>query len=305
MEEVKENKSIVTSYRLAQDTKEKLQQQLKDLGMTQEQYFNKVVSVMEIENVKQNSFLSKDTTIIQSNLDAILNSFISIADSSNNLIGNKDVELQELKEKYKDMLFTKDGSITQQKQELQEVYNKLIVLQTDNDNNNNKLMKQLDQMKNNLEDKTSLIAEYKTKNDDLLGIVSEYKQYKEEVDQYKKLLVDSQSKNISLVDSIKEKDNRINNLNKAVEELNTKHTEELKQSKGKEELVKEKAILLLQKEHQQELQQIQEKFNKEVEEYQDRYKDLLNKLEKQEEDKKTKVTRKKSKVIEGQGKINV
>ena len=69
MEEVKENKSIVTSYRLSQETKEKLQQQLKDLGLTQEQYFNKVVSTMELENVKQNSFLSMDTTVIQSNLE--------------------------------------------------------------------------------------------------------------------------------------------------------------------------------------------------------------------------------------------
>ncbi|PRR81178.1 hypothetical protein [Clostridium vincentii] len=80
MEDIKENKNVVTSYRLAQDTKDQLQQQLKDLGMTQEQYFNKVVSIMEVENVKQNSFLSKDTTMIQSNLDAILNAFISIAD---------------------------------------------------------------------------------------------------------------------------------------------------------------------------------------------------------------------------------
>lgn len=115
MEEVKENKSIVTSYRLSQDTKDKLQQQLKDLGMTQEQYFNKAVSAMELENVKQNSFLIKDTTVIQSNLDAILNAFISIADSSNNLISNKDAEIEVAKIKYKDMLLDKEICITDQK----------------------------------------------------------------------------------------------------------------------------------------------------------------------------------------------
>ena len=117
-EEVKENKSIVTSYRLSQDTKDKLQQQLKDLGMTQEQYFNKAVSVMELENIKQNSFLIKDTTVIQSNLDAILNAFISIADSSNNLISNKDAELEALKAKYKDMLSEKESFITEEKQRI-------------------------------------------------------------------------------------------------------------------------------------------------------------------------------------------
>jgi hypothetical protein len=71
---------------------------------------------LELKNVKHNSFLSKDTTIIQSNLDAMLNSFISIADGSNTLIGNKDVELEELKIKYKNMLSDKENSITKQKQ---------------------------------------------------------------------------------------------------------------------------------------------------------------------------------------------
>ena len=107
------SKNVVTSYRLSEDTKGKLQQQLKDLGLTQEQYFNKVVSLMEVENVKQNSFLSKDTTIIQSNLDAILNSFINISDNSNNLINNKDLEIEEQKEKYKNMLLNKENSITE------------------------------------------------------------------------------------------------------------------------------------------------------------------------------------------------
>ena len=55
---------------------------------------------MELENVKQNSFLSKDTTIIQSNLDAILNSFVNISDNSNNLINNKNLEIEDQKEKY-------------------------------------------------------------------------------------------------------------------------------------------------------------------------------------------------------------
>jgi len=84
--------------------------------MTQEQYFNKVVGFMELENVKQNSFLSKDTTVIQSNLEAILNAFISIADGSNNLINNKEIELEELKNKYKNMLSDKENCITKKKE---------------------------------------------------------------------------------------------------------------------------------------------------------------------------------------------
>ena len=68
MEELKENKSVVTSYRLTQDTKDKVQQQLKDLGVTQEQYFNRVVSLMELENVKQNGFIAQDVEKLFPNL---------------------------------------------------------------------------------------------------------------------------------------------------------------------------------------------------------------------------------------------
>jgi DNA repair exonuclease SbcCD ATPase subunit len=285
MEEIKENKSVVTSYRLSQDTKDKLQQQLKDLGMTQEQYFNRAVGIMELENVKQNSFLSKDTTVIQSNLDAILNAFISVADSSNNLIGNKDVELEALKNKYKDMLLDKESLITKQKQELQEVYSNLIVTQNENKEYENELLniklehnKQIEQLEENLKDKNLIVDEYKCKNDDLLSIVAEYKQYKVEVEEYKKLLADSQARNIDLSNSIKDKDYTINHLNKSIEDLN-ESIQKLKQDNQKEleQLKKENQlnIKVAVAEAKEELNN-----NKEIETYQSKYKELLEELEK-------------------------
>ena len=98
MEEIKKSKNI-TSYRLSQDKKDRLKQQLVDLDIIPEQYFNKVVSAIEMENLKQNSFSDnhKNLTIIESNLDAIFNSFISIVESNNTLINNKAAELVGLK----------------------------------------------------------------------------------------------------------------------------------------------------------------------------------------------------------------
>lgn len=279
-------KSIVTSYRLKEDTKDKIKQQLDQLGLTQEQYFNRVVSLMELENVKQSSFLSKDTTIIQSNLDSILNAFISIADSSNNLIGNKDTELEAAKHKYKDMLFNKENNITELKLELQQVYDNIRVLQNENDNNKNEVLstkieynKQLDQMESNLKDKTSLIAEYKVKNDDLLSIVSEYKQYKVDAEEYKKLLSDAQTKNIELNNSLKDKDLTINNLNKNIEKLKADNISEIETLKDKASIKLEKSLLESQKKHQQDLEKLNNKHNADIVEYQEKYKALLEKME--------------------------
>lgn len=287
VEEIKDNKSVVTSYRLAQDTKDKLQQQLKDLGMTQEQYFNKVVSVMELENVKKNSFLSKDTTIIQSNLDAILNSFISIADSSNNLIANKDAELEALKNKYKDMLSDKESLITEQKQELHEAYSNLVVVQNESKEHENKLLntkieynKQLEQLGINIKDKNLIVEEYKSKNDMLLSDLKDYKQYKIELEEYKKLLADAQARSIDLSNSIKDKDYNIAQLEKSLERLPQEHQKELEQLKKESEFNIKVAVAEVREELNNKFSEAQAKHNEEIEQYQAKYRTLLEELEK-------------------------
>lgn len=287
MEEIKDNKSVVTSYRLAQDTKDKLQQQLKDLGMTQEQYFNKAVSFMELENVKKNSFLSKDTTIIQSNLDAILNAFVSIADSSNNLIGNKDAEIETLKAKYKDMLADKESLITEQKQELQDVYSNLLMLQNEDKENKNELLnikiehnKQLDQLEINLKDKTLIVEEYKGKNDMLLSDLREYKQYKVELEEYKKLLSDAQARNIDKENTIKDNSYIINQLNEQIEKLKLDKQKELDQLKRENEFNIKVSVAEAREELNNKFSQTQMKHTEEVDQYQSKYKSLLEELEK-------------------------
>lgn len=286
MEDIKENKSIVTSYRLSQDTKDKLQQQLKDLGMTQDQYFNNVVSLMELENVKQNIFLSKDTTTIQSNLDAILNAFIGIADSSNNLISNKDAELEVLKIKYKDMLSDKESFITEQKQELQDVYSNLVLVQNENKEHKNELSsirveynKQLDQLESNLKDKNLIVEEYKDKNDMLLSDLAEYKKFKVEVEQYKDLLADAQAREIHKDNIIKDNDYNIKHLNESIEKIQLENQKELEQLKKESELNIKLAVAEVKEQLNNKLNEIQMKHNAEVEMYQNKYKALLEQLE--------------------------
>jgi hypothetical protein len=285
MEEVKE-KSIVTSYRLNPETKDRLQQQLKELGVTQEQYFNKVVSIMELENVKQNSFLSKDTTIIQSNLDAILNAFVSVAESSNNLIGNKDKELLESNKKYKDMLADKESCITLQKQELQEVYNNLIVVQNENKEHESELLniknehdKHFDQLESNMKDKNLIVEEYKNKNDMLLSNLAEHKQYKTEVELYKNKLQEQQTKNIDKENSIKDKDYNIKQLKNDMEKMKQESQKELDQLKKESELNIKLAVAEIKEELNNKLSKEQQKYNSEIEQYQVKYKFLLEELE--------------------------
>jgi len=181
------NKSTVTSYRVKEDTKADIKRQLDSLGLTQEEYFKKVVSLMELENVKKNNIFAVNTDELQEITQRIYNIFINVCEQGNSFLGAKDSELQELKEKYKNMLLIKDNIITEQKQELQDVYTKINVLQKTNDSNKLELAnirlkndKQMEQLESNLKDKTLIVEEYKQKNDMLLSNLAEYKEYKEQ-----------------------------------------------------------------------------------------------------------------------------
>lgn len=81
------------------------------------------------------------------------------------------------------------------------------------------LEKQNKALNESLSDKTALVEEYKSKNDMLLSDLKEYKQYKVEMEEYKKLLADAQGKNIDKDNIIKDKDLNISELNKNVEDL--------------------------------------------------------------------------------------
>jgi len=187
MNENESNKSTVTSYRVKEDTKADIKRQLDSLGLTQEEYFKKVVSLMELENVKKNNIFAVNTDELQEITQRIYNIFINTCEQGNSFLNAKGSELEELKNKYKEMLLIKDNRITEQKQELQDVYLKLDVLQKTNDSNKLEIAnirlkndKQMEQLENNLKDKTLIVEEYKQKNDMLLSNLSEYKEYKEQ-----------------------------------------------------------------------------------------------------------------------------
>lgn len=288
MEESKENKSMVASYRLKEDTKGKIKEQLDKMGLTQDQYFSKVVSMMEMENVKKNSMFAINAAELQKLTERIYNLFIGLCDQGNSFLSNKDVEIEELKKKHKDMLFDKENSITQLNDKLQQVYSNLDVIQNENEKYKSELdsiklenIKQVQQLQSNLEDKASLINEYKTKNDDLLSIVSEYKQYKVKAEEYKKLLVDAQAKNIEKDNIIKNNEFSISELNKTIDNLKQDSQKQMDQLKKEYELNKKLEIADVKEELSNKLNMQQEKHNKEIGEYQVNYKSLLEELEKE------------------------
>jgi len=215
------------------------------------------------------------------------------------------------KDKTIEDLQVKINKLVSEKNSITEEYNNTIV-------KNEESLKRVDELADSNNNIRALNEGYKEKNDTLNGIVSEYKQYKTQVEEYKKLLADLQAKNIDLSNIIKDKDFTINKLNetvenqktdntKAIKNLNNNHIEEfekikdkhiveLEQLKDKSSITMDKALLELQKKQQYQLTQEQNKYNAAIEKHNteielnnNKVKALLEELEKARSVSKVKI----------------
>lgn len=233
-----------------------------------------------------------------------------IYDIYSNLIKRNDTNNNSLQVDFGEQLSQKDNIIITIKDKLQTLEQEKLTLETtinsvcdikiNLENNNKQLQKLNDSLELNnsklLED-TKGIHDLKQVNNKLL----------QQLEEYKKLLSDSQSKNVELNNNIKDNNNVIDSLKKtiekttndntkAIQDLCSKQAVEVETLKDKAIYIKDKALLEVDKAHQAELQKINIKRDIEIEQYQNKitqhqtkYNLLIDKIE---ELRTTKVTTK-------------
>lgn len=275
------------SVRMEQEDKQKLLQLIQESGKSNKEFMSVLLNAYELNKTKvEIPDIAKDIEGLEALTKQINEYYVNMGKRIENIQKSKDIEFTKETEVYKskiEVLKADNDKLNGDYEGLQQSYKNI---NTDYE----QCKKQLDQLQQSLKDKALLVEEYKEKNDTMTGLLNEYKQYKTDAEEYKKLLADSQNKNIELNNSIKEKDSTIEKLNNEVaavkqdkkiivQELNTKHNETIEAIKEKSELQKEKAILELKSQYQQEQQGQQDKHNKEIQEYQNKYRELLKELE--------------------------
>lgn len=297
------------AVRLEPEDKEKLIELIQDSGKNNKEFMTSLINLYEVSKVKsKNINLVGDIEQLEQQTSKINQIFISIIDK---LEGQKSA-ITEDSEKELALYKEKVSSLTLDINNLKAENAKLNNMLTDVNNVNITTNKQLEQLESTIQDKTALVEEYKAKNDMLVGLLEEYKKYKEEIEEYKKLLADAQSKNIVLMDDLKKNENSINSLNAEVERIREEHSKdilkviaekekvigeleiskdktiadltienkrEVERLKDKAEFEKQKSILELQQHHQKELESISKTHAESIEHYQDKYKQLLQELE--------------------------
>jgi len=290
-----DEKSTVLGIRLDTEERKRFDEFVGEEGKNNKDFLNTLLNLYELNKGKvKNINLVGDIDVLEGYTNKIYQAFIGIIDKLESQKGDIAENSQKNLQIYKDKINNLQNEIDSVT--LLNSMNEEKLISVNNDNL--ALKQQHNQLQESALDKLTIIKEYQGKNDTLTGILEEYKQYKVEVEKYKKSLEDTLSKNIELKDSIKDKDfiitnlgneienlkegneKVINELTKNQERLNDKHIEELEQLKEKSSITMDKALLELQKVQQEQLSRNQLEHNIEIQEYQSKYKSLLEELEK-------------------------
>lgn len=168
---------------------------------------------------------------------------------------------KELKEKYQTKLNDINGEFTE--------------LTTVNQVNQQRIK----ELEGSIEDLKALNMEYKGKNGTLQGIIEEYKEYKVDIENYKRAL---ESKQIQLDEAQKKSGKHYGywqNCLKNIEDMKEQHLKELLQQSKESNVECKLKVVELQEKHQQYLNSINIKHNQEIAEYQQNYKKVLEEME--------------------------
>ncbi|GCD13247.1 hypothetical protein [Clostridium tagluense] len=288
-----ENK--VLGIRLDIEERKRFDEFVSEEGKNNKEFLNTLLNLYELNKGKvKNINLVGDIETLEGYTNKIHQTFINIIDKLENQKGDIAEHGQKDLQIYKDKVNNSQLEMDRMKSINSMNNEKLTIV----NNDNSTLKKQNNQFQENLQDKLTIIEEYKGKNDTLTGILEEYKGYKTEIEEYKKLLADAQARNIDKENIIKDNEYNINNLNmglktkdEAISDLNAKHNaeievlkkdnqKELDQLKKESELNIKLAVAEVKEDLNNRLNQEQLKHNAEIEKYQEKYKSLLDDLEK-------------------------
>lgn len=274
--------------KVPEELKDQIQKMMSDSGLSGKDFMQQIINCYTVEKTKENiPEVAQDLKELQALTQRINTIYLNLGYRIESINKTQEQDKQNLLDK-KDMII---NNLQEQQQDLQQKNDELVNLYNNANDQNEDYLQRVKELTDSNNSIKTLNEEYKSKIDTMAGIVEEYKDYKNQIEEYKKLLADSQAKNINLDNSLKQKDISINNLNikidnlqqdkdRAVKELNDKHLEELQSMKDKLNLESDKAILNLKQLHQEELEKTQDRYNKQIEEYQAKYKGLLEEMEK-------------------------
>lgn len=272
----------------------------KKLGLTGEGFLQELIAAFKTEKMKERTpEVAEDLRELQILTRRMDNIYLNLAQRIENINKMKEEEKIELISKKESIIYELQSKIEGVKADydgLIDAYNNVVNL-------NNDLNKRVNELTNMYNDNKALVEEYKSKNDMLTGMLKKYEKYPEQVEEYKNLLTDAQSRNIELKNDLSAKEEENKRLSKQIQQnekdfadridgLVARQKEKIEDLKQQEEFKKDKALLEQDKIHQTEINKINEANNEKIKELltiNQEYNQRITKLLEENQEKNSKI----------------
>lgn len=256
--------------KVSEDLHDKVKNMIDVSGISAKEWFEKAVSLTEINKIKQGATdYKQDLSELEVHTTRIYELISNMVQRS---IYIKDHAVKE----YIDKLDQKEDIIGEYQTKLRKA------LESENLANasfeeltkeNRDFIKQLEEIRSTNANNQLLIEEYKEKNDTLNGLVSKYQSYAEENEELK-VLFSNERTNLRTEIAKKELEmdhqtNKNKDLNKQIEEMKANYIIELERLKEKKDFERERALLETERSFQNKLLKANEEYNKSVKELYD------------------------------------
>lgn len=260
------------SVRIDEETKEKIGELVKKSGLNSKDFMTDLLQTYEINKTKEVvPLIEKDLDELQILTRRINSIYINVGERIDLISKDKD-------EQYKDLLAKKDNLIYTLQTKIQGIEELNSIMNSDVQRLENEL-KDSKEENLNLENKYSqdintytevnasnkaLIQEYKNKIESLNKVIEENRQYKSAADKSQQELLNITTEMNSFKNTNIELTKEIEQLNSTLESLKAKSKEDLSELKEKLNFEKEKALLVLEKNHQDSIQKLHDEYNLKV-----------------------------------------
>ena len=286
---------VTFGVKMPEELKKQIEDLMRDAGLrTNKDFMQSLVnsyivektkeSIPEVaEDLKELQIITQRTNDIYLNMGYRIENINKVSEKENkDQLSKKDSIISDLQEKI-EMLNFKNS-------ELEELNENIV-------NQNSEQLKRVNELTEGNINIKELNEEYKSKVDTIAGLLKQYEKYPEQIEVTKQLLTDTNTKNNEFNIIIKEHDFTIDSLNKNlktkendISNLKLKNEEELKQvrkesQKELEQLKKENQLNIkvevadVKEVLNDKFSLVQIKHNKEIEDYQSKYKSLLEEIE--------------------------
>jgi len=242
------------SVRMPEDMKEKISTIITESGLNAKDFLAQIIQAYELKTSrKPQPVMESDIEELTQLTGRINNIFINLCERVTNLQKQQDEEFNSKLSEKDDMFAVFNNRIKIQEEKLLKYEEEAEGLRKQYED----LGSQYANLNEVYETQKALVLEYREKNDTLTGLLSEYKDYKNIINNLKKELDDEKMLRQSVEFKLDEKDKEITYLKTQIDEMKKSFQDELEHKLDLSHIQKEKEILEIRKECQQNLISVQ------------------------------------------------